>query len=110
MEGIKQKLINRINSLSELKDGWYDGKATAIPPKAIKNALNVLNWIEEAFLPNISIVPMGDGDGVNFETYDCPFQLQFDVYADRVEQTLWTDNHDGLTITIPIGEVSNGQA
>jgi len=102
MESVKKKLINRINSLSELKDGWRDGKATAIPKKAIQNAISVLDWIEEEFLSNISIVPMGAGEGVNFETYDCPFQLQFDVYADRVEQTLWTDDHDGLTITIPM--------
>lgn len=103
MESVKQKLINRINSLSELKDGWYDGKATAIPVQAIQNAISVLGWIEEEFLPNISIVPMGDGDGVNFETFGCPFALQFDVYSGRVEQTLWTDDHDGLTITIPMG-------
>ena len=103
MENIKQKLINKINSLSDLKNGWNDCKSIAIPEQAIQNALIVLNWIEEALLSNISIVPMCDGDGVNFETYDCQFKLQFDVYSDRVEQTLWTDDHDGLTITIPIG-------
>jgi hypothetical protein len=65
-----------------------------------------LGWIDDESIPFIGVFPTGDGDGVNFESFDTDFNFDASVTINEVEQMVWGDGDSAITINIPIGEQS----